>query len=123
MLAGFLKKTVWVLTDNDRSAAINVDQKYGEYVTQSEGRIKVYTERNDSLNTIEPSVLEVNSVTQGELETFQHAIRRSKLAGKNKEETLEWMLKNKVEWALNLSGSSEVINYPKHINELIREIG
>lgn len=123
VLAGFLKKTVWVLTDNDRSAAINVDQKYGEYVTQSEGRIKVYTERNDSLNTIEPSVLEVNSVTQGELETFQHAIRRSKLAGKNKEETLEWMLKNKVEWALNLSESSEVINYPKHINELIREIG
>lgn len=122
-LAKFLKKQVWVLTDNDGSAEIKVDQKYKAYVEESEGRIKVYTERDNDLNTIEPSVLKMNSATQSELENFQYAIRRNKLQGKNKEETLDWMLGNKVEWALNLVESSKAINYPTHIYELIQEIG
>lgn len=122
-LASFLKKQVWVLTDNDGSVETNVDLKYKAYVDESEGRIKVYTERDDRLYTIEPSVLEVNSGDPVQLDNFQHAIRRKQLQGKNKGETLDWMIHNKVEWALNLAESSETINYPKHIDELVREIG
>lgn len=79
-------------------------------------------EENEMLNTIEPSVLEVNCKNGDPTEIFKKVISKNgSMKSKNKQEVLSFMTKNKAEWALRVLESEDKINYPEYIKDAIKQ--
>lgn len=71
-------------------------------------------EKNQSLNTIEPSFLNANADKIAELSKL--------ITGKEKsyDDLLSYMTKNKTEWALKVFDNPKSVNYPEYINDAIK---
>ena len=63
-IAALVKKHVVIVTDNDGSIKENIDEKYSDYQQEF---FTYYHEKNETLHTIEPSVLAVNLDENGTL--------------------------------------------------------
>lgn len=119
-IAKLLNKKMIIVTDNDGDIQKNINDKYVEYLND-DNLIFVY-EKDEALNTIEPSVLEVNCEKDEPTETFREAIsKKNSMKNKNKQEMLEFMLNNKAEWALRVFESEKKINYPEYIKNAIKQ--
>lgn len=117
-IAHLLKRKIVIVTDNDGDIEENIEAKYSEYLAD----FCFCFEKDESLHTIEPSVLAVN-LTDGEpSEIFRKAISPpSRLASKrNRADMLNFMTKNKSEWAYRVFESDQKINYPQYILDAIR---
>ena len=113
------KKTV-IVTDNDGNIQNNIINKYAGY-TDKPNLIFVY-ESDERLHTIEPSVAEVNFDTESHEQTFRTILsKRNSMMPKSKDEVIEFMTKNKAEWALRVFDSEYKIVYPEYIQNAIKE--
>lgn len=119
-IAVLLNKKVIIVTDNDGDIGSNIKNKYTDYLDK-DNLIFIY-EENENLNTIEPSVLEVNCDNGVPSDIFKEVIsKRNSMMSKSKQEILDFMRKNKAEWALRVFDSEIKINYPEYIKNAIRE--
>lgn len=119
-IAVLLKKKVVIVTDNDGNIQKNINDKYSEYLDKT-NLIFIY-EENEELNTIEPSVLEANCKNGEPTELFRKVISKNgSMKEKEKQEILDFMTNNKVEWAFRVLESGEKINYPEYIKNAIKE--
>lgn len=119
-IAVLLKKKIVIVTDNDGNIQKNINEKYSDYLDKT-NLVFVY-EKNEMLNTIEPSVLEVNCENNVPTELFKKSISKNgSMTNKNKQDILDFMLNNKVEWAIRVLESEEKINYPEYIKNAIKQ--
>lgn len=119
-IAVLLKKKMVIVTDNDGNIQKNINDKYSDYIGES-NLIFVY-EKNEDLNTIEPSVLEVNCANGKPTELFKEAVsKKNSMKNKSKQEVLDFMTNNKAEWALRVFDSENKINYPEYIKDAIKQ--
>lgn len=119
-IAVLLKKKIVIVTDNDGDIQKNINDKYSEYLDKT-NLVFIY-EKNEMLNTIEPSVLEANCKNDKPTEVFKKAISKNgSMKNKGKQEVLSFMTKNKAEWALRVLESEEKINYPEYIKDAIKQ--
>ena len=119
-IAVLLKKKMVIVTDNDGNIQKNINEKYSEYLDKT-NLVFIY-EENEMLNTIEPSVLEVNCKNGNLTETFKKVISKNgSMKNKSKQEVLNFMTKNKAEWALRVLESEDKINYPEYIKDAIKQ--
>lgn len=119
-IAVLLNKSVIIVTDNDGSIKNNIEAKYADYMGKD--NLTFIYEENEQLNTIEPSVLEVNCENGEPSATFREVIsKRNSMMSKSKQEILDFMKNNKAEWALRVFDSEKEINYPEYIKNAIKQ--
>lgn len=111
-LAEKLNIKVAVVTDNDGDYQKNIVERYKKYENFSS--IKIFSNRDNNQNTLEPSFIQCNLENEKELsKLFQN---------KKTPELSEYLQKNKTFWALKIFESSERFNFPDYINECIEWI-
>ncbi len=119
-IVSMLNKKVVIVTDNDGNIDEHIKKKYNDYLTK-DNLLFIY-EEDETLNTIEPSVLSVNCENGEPTETFKMAISKNgSMKSKGKQAVLDFMKNNKAEWALRVFDSTEKINYPEYIKNAIKQ--
>lgn len=119
-IAVLLKKKIIIVTDNDGDIQKNINDKYSEYLDKT-NLVFIY-EKNEMLNTIEPSVLEANCKNGKPTEIFKKVISKNgSMKNKNKQEVLSFMTNNKAEWAFRVLESEKKINYPEYIKDAVKQ--
>lgn len=120
-IAVLIEKPVVIVTDNDENIAVNITGKYSDY---QQPYFTYYYEHNETLDTIEPSVLAVNLDKNGEpTEMFRRAISaRGSMMKRDKQGVLDFMSApaNKSEWAYRVFEATEKINYPEYIANVVK---
>jgi len=115
-----LNKKVVIVTDNDGNIQENIMEKYKDYIMYD--NLKFIYEKNENLNTIEPSVLNANCTNNEPTKEFKEAISKDKsLINKKREGILKFMLANKTEWAMRVFESDKKIVYPEYIKDAIKQ--
>ena len=110
-LAKLINKQIVIVTDNDGDAS-KVIEKFNNYSSI----LTLCVETNDNLNTLEPSVLEVN---KDQFDKFKRIIYRGNSDALDCQGLLDFMSKNKTEWSMRVFQSEQQINYPKYILKAI----
>ena len=120
-IAVILKKKIAVVTDNDGNIAVNIDEKYREY--KDSPYVRIFYEKNENLNTIEPSVLTMNCDVDGvPTANFKAVIScGTSLINRDRNGILGFMTKNKTKWAERVFDAEASIYYPAYIEDLIDE--
>lgn len=119
-IAILLNKKVVIITDNDGCIKEKIEEKYKEYLGKD--NLVFFYEKDEALNTIEPSVLAANCENGIPSEVFKRAISiNGSMMNKSRDEILNFMLNNKAEWAMRVFDSEEKINYPEYIQNAIKE--
>ena len=120
-IAVILKKKIAVVTDNDGNIAANIDEKYREY--KDSPYVRIFYEKNENLNTIEPSVLATNCDVDGvPTANFKAVIScGTSLIKRDRNGILGFMTKNKTKWAERVFDAEASIHYPPYIENLIDE--
>lgn len=111
-LASLICKHLTIVTDNDGnvSAVINRYKKYGDLVT-------LCVEQDDSLKTLEPSVLAAN---MDNFEEFRAIIYLGNdIQTRDAESILNFMRGNKTEWSMRVFTNEKNIVYPQYILKAI----
>lgn len=119
-LAITVGKPISILTDNDGNIEECITKKYCDYLKKTPEVVHVFYEKNESLPTLEPSVLSANSKTEEDSKKFRRVVSASgSMNSKNNAEVQAYMTKNKTEWALRVFSSEECICYPEWVNYVI----
>lgn len=111
-LSSLIKKPITIVTDNDGNVQKVKERykKYGELVT-------LCVESDNSLNTLEPSVLAVNL---DNFEEFKAIVYYGKdIESRDIESIKNFMLGNKTEWSMRVLTSKKRIKYPTYVLEAI----
>lgn len=111
-LASLIRKPLTVVTDNDGDVeTVRARyQKYGALVT-------LCVESDNTLNTLEPSVLAANS---DNFELFRSIIYFGKdIKSRDEESIKSFMIGNKTDWSMRVFTSNQKIKYPQYILEAI----
>ena len=103
-LASIIDKQIVVLTDNDGDYE-NVIKKYEEYSKI----LTLCVEKDNSLNTLEPSVLNANKEA---FDVFKNIIYKGNNNNLDFDSLLSFMTNNKSEWAMRVFQSEKRIVYP-----------
>ena len=112
-------KKVVVVTDNDGNVEDNIKKKYEGYVGHPD--FAFYFEKDETLHTIEPSVLAVNSSDGIPSEIFRQAISaRGSMMHKNYDEILSFMTANKAEWAYRVFEADVSVSFPEYIINVVK---
>lgn len=119
-IAKIANKSISVVTDNDGNIEDNIENKYKNYI--HDDLFKFFYEKDQNLNTLEPSVLKVNCSNNEPTKKFKETIsKKNSNINKNYNETLTFMLDNKPEWALRVFDSDNCIEYPEYIKNVIEQ--
>lgn len=119
-IALLMKKTVVIVTDNDGDIQTKIKEKYSDYLSCAE--LTFIYEKDETLNTIEPSVLAVNSSDGIISDNFKEVISsRGSMCKKSYQEVLSFMTNNKAEWAFRVFESDKEINYPEYIQDVVKQ--
>lgn len=110
-MAMLLNKPIVLVTDNDGDIQGNINKKYKAY---DKSIVILAYEKNQSFNTLEPSFLNANVDRIAELSKL--------ITGEEKTcaDLLNFMIKNKTEWALRVFDHPKSVNYPEYINDAIQ---
>lgn len=110
-IAKLLKLTVSVLTDNDGNYTKKITEKYAPYVPDT--HIKIYASDNNALKTLEPQIVDVNTITT------LNTILGTEFS--TKEELVTYMVEsdNKTDCALKIFSSQENIIFPQYVTDAI----
>lgn len=117
-LAKSLNIKLAIITDNDGKSE---DEIINLYNSEKSVNIGVFTEKERTLNTLEPSFVNKN-ITK--LNSLSKVVRKKKEAEETKEKLIEFMENNKTEWAYRLLSSldedkHEIFNVPDYITSAI----
>lgn len=96
-LAKTFSKKIAIITDNDGDDSDQLLEKRG--LKELPDTIKVFTETNTELKTLEPSFVAKN---EAKLQELSNEVRKQKVNPDSKEDLIEFMTKNKTEWAYRL---------------------
>lgn len=119
-IAKITNKSISVVTDNDGNIEDNIENKYKKYI--NDDLFKFFYEKDQNLNTLEPSVLKVNCFNNEPTKKFKEIISKNNSnINKNYKEILTFMLNNKPEWALRVFDSDNCIEYPEYIKNVIEQ--
>lgn len=111
-LASLICKHLTVVTDNDGNAGAVID-RYKEY----SNLVTLCVEQDDSLKTLEPSVLAANMEN---FEEFRSIIYYGKdIKNRDPESIADFMIGNKTEWSMRVFTSEKSITYPQYILKAI----
>jgi len=105
-----LDKEVCVITDNDGNLNSGRINKLNKYTNE---KIKIYYPQNEVTNTLEPCFVECNDL--GVL----NSVFKKQFTTKN--ELVEYMIKNKTEWALSVFETKERLIFPEYIVNAVKE--
>lgn len=119
-IALLVNKKVKIITDNDGNIEENILNKYKDYIENE--NIEIYYEPNESLHTLELSVINANMQDGKISDIFRKAISsNNSMASKTNEEIEKFMLNNKTEWSMRVFDFSESIKYPQYIMNAIEK--
>jgi putative ATP-dependent endonuclease of OLD family len=119
-IAILMKKHISIVTDNDGDIAKNITEKYDGYIGND--YLNFFYETDEVLNTIEPSVVAANMDGETPSEAFLKAISKNdSMLGKTTDEAQNFMSNNKVEWAMRVFDSTEKIQYPEYVKNVIEK--
>ena len=105
-------KPLTVVTDNDGNA-VAVRKRYEKYT----GLVTLCVESDNTLNTLEPSVLAANLDT---FESFKSIIYLGKdIESRDPDSIKSFMIGNKTDWSMRVFTSEKKINYPSYILKAI----
>ena len=111
-LASLISKPLTVVTDNDGNA-VAVRKRYEKYT----GLVTLCVESDNTLNTLEPSVLAANLDT---FESFKSIIYLGKdIESRDPDSIKSFMIGNKTDWSMRVFTSEKKINYPSYILKAI----
>ncbi|MGL4861946.1 MULTISPECIES: ATP-dependent nuclease [Bacteria] len=111
-IAILLNEKVGVITDNDGNYSKNIEEKYKDY-TKNEN-IKVFADKDGDLNTLEPQFVNVNDIKK-----LSDIVRERKKKVETKAGLIDFMIKNKSEWALRVFESNQILEYPEYIKKAV----
>lgn len=119
-IAVMIGKQISIVTDNDGNIK-GLKERYSDYIDNPLTRF--FYEKNESFNTLEPSVLNANCEDDGiPTEKFKNVVyKKSKNKKLSFEEMSSFMQKNKTEWAMRVFDSEEKIEYPEYITDVINQ--
>jgi putative ATP-dependent endonuclease of OLD family len=117
-IAMIMNKPIIIVTDNDGSIEKNIKEKYYGYIGS-----ELFTfcyESDEKLNTLEKTVLNANIQDGAVTDVFWSVLgwdkaKRFQIENQNTKRALDYMLKNKTEWAVKVLESENKINYPEYI--------
>lgn len=109
-----IKKQVAVVTDNDGSYKKKIEAKYKEF--DGVESIKIFYDKNDTLNTLEPQFVNAN---KKDFKNLCKAIGIDFTKYDTEEKISNYMQENKTDWALSIFESKLKLNYPDYINRVI----
>lgn len=109
-LAKKLNIKVAVVTDNDGNYEENIEKRYEKYI-KNDDYFKVFSNKNNAQNTLEPSFVACNIENKDDL--------KSVIGYKGDKDLAEYMQSNKTDWALKIFDSDESFSFPDYINECI----
>ena len=113
-IAKEIKKQVAVVTDNDGKYEITIEEKYKDY--EKIENIKIFFDKNNDLNTLEPQFVNANRT---KLKELCEVIGIDSSKYDTEEKITKYMQNNKTDWALSIFESDTVLNYPDYINRVI----
>ena len=118
LLKSFTKKVV-VITDNDKLSMHKLIQHRG--LDNLPDNIKVFTEQDTSLNTLEPSFVNAN---KDKIQVLSDFLRTKKCSNDTAEALAKYMENNKTEWSYKLLQNIDIIdfNVPSYISDAIEWI-
>ena len=119
-IAKMTKNKVIIITDNDGDIEKNIYKKYEDYYGKFDN-IKFFFDENEKNNTLEPSVLEANSVEGIPNKSFLEIVCEKPGSIRNIEGLNSFMQNNKVLWAMRVYEAKTEISYPDHIVAAIHE--
>ncbi len=111
-MAALIHKPLTIVTDNDGDAE-TVRERYKDY----EGIATLCVESDNTLNTLEPSVLAANHDNFGALRAIVY--KGKDIDKQNESSILDFMINNKTEWSMRVFTSDEKIKYPDSILQAI----
>ena len=119
-IAVMIGKQISIVTDNDGNIK-GLKERYSDYIDNPLTRF--FYEKNETFNTLEPSVLNANCEDDGiPTEKFKNVVyKKSKNKKISFEEMSSFMQKNKTEWAMRVFDSEEKIEYPEYITDVINQ--
>ena len=118
-LAVVIGKPVTVVTDNDGSVEKNITERYKDYIEND--LFTFLYEPNNSLQTIEPSIVAVNMKDGEPTDVFRDIISsKGSMKKKSLDEVLKYMSRHKTEWAMRVFESDKKINYPEYLEKAIQ---
>lgn len=107
-LASLIRKPLTVVTDNDGDVEA-VRERYKKY----EDLVTLCVEPDNTLNTLEPSVLAANS---DNFELFRAIIYLGRdIKSRDKNSIKNFMIGNKTDWSMRVFTSDQKIKYPQYI--------
>ncbi len=106
-IAKLLNKVVAVVTDNDGDYKKKIVTKYIEYIGIP--NIKICYDKNDSLATLEPQIVECNDIAN------LNKIFNTDFHDKN--EMINYMRDNKTECALSIFNTTETFEAPEYVKQ------
>ena len=119
-IAVMIGKQISIVTDNDGNIK-GLKERYSDYIDNP--LTSFFYEKNETFNTLEPSVLNANCEDDGiPTEKFKNVVyKKSKNKELSFEEMSSFMQKNKTEWAMRVFDSEEKIEYPEYITDVINQ--
>ena len=119
-IALLINKKIKIVTDNDGNIYENIKIKYKDYFDKDS--IDFFYEKDETLKTLEPSVISVNKKSIDQFKEFKNAISKNEsLLNKNEEEILSFMKENKTEWSMRVFDYVNKIEYPEYIKDAIKK--
>ena len=89
-IAILVNKEITLVTDNDGNINENITQKYDKYIGKR--NIRICYEKDETLNTLEPSILAANTINGEILDDFIDGISKNgSMKGKTREEIKNFM--------------------------------
>lgn len=113
-IAILVHKEITIVTDNDGDINKNIIEKYDGYIDKS--NIKICYEEDESLKTLEPSIIAANTINGKISDNFIDGISKNgSMKGKTREEIKNFMENNKTEWSMRIFDYDKNIQYPQYI--------
>ena len=117
-IAILVNKNITIVTDNDGDINENIIQKYKGYLEKS--NIKICYENDETLNTLEPSILAANTIDGKISDVFIEGISKNcSMKGKTYEQVKNFMESKKTEWSMRIFDYDKNIKYPQYILDAI----
>jgi putative ATP-dependent endonuclease of the OLD family len=113
-IAKALGKSTAVITDNDGDYNSKITKKYADY--EKFEFIKIFADSNESLNTLEPQIVNANN---SDLSLLRSVLWVSEKTYSDESKLSEYMQKNKTECALSVFSSEKAIVFPNYILEAV----
>jgi putative ATP-dependent endonuclease of OLD family len=113
-IAAKIQKQVAVVTDNDGDYDNKIEKKYQSYTNSA--KIKIFADNRNNLNTLEPQIVDANKES---LAILCQILEIDNKKYSTVDDVSKYMQKDKTNSALKIFNSSEQINIPDYINNVI----